>query len=55
MYVYSCNVFLVLFDSMFIYVEDRTEKIRFPYNYSMNFTVSNMIITKQTGDISYTC
>ena len=32
--------FFFFFDSMFISVEDRTGRIRFSYNYSMNFTCS---------------
>ena len=41
-------------DSMFISVEDRTRRIRFSYNYSMSFTYSQMVITKQAGDTFYT-
>ena len=39
---------------MFISVEDRTRRIRFSYNYCMSFTYSQMVITKQAGDILYT-
>ena len=46
--------FFFSFDSMFISVEDHTRRIRFPYNYSMSFTYSQMVITKQAGDTLYT-
>ena len=39
---------------MFISVEDRTRGIRFSYNYSMSFTYSQMVITKQAGNTLYT-
>ena len=39
---------------MFISVEDRTRGIRFSYNYSMGFTYSQMVITKQACDTLYT-
>ena len=39
---------------MFISVEDRTRKIQFSYNYSMSFTESQIVITKQAGDTFYT-
>ena len=42
--------FFFFLDSMFISVEDRTRRIRFSYNYSMGFTYSQMVITKQAGD-----
>ena len=41
-------------DSLFISVEDRTRRIQFSYNYSMSFTYSPMVITKQAGDTLYT-
>ena len=39
---------------MFISVEDHTRRIRFSYNYSMSFTYSQMVITKQACDTLYT-
>ena len=39
---------------MFISVEDRTIRYKFSYNYSMSFTYSQMVITKQAGDTLYT-
>ena len=39
---------------MFIFVEDRTRKIRFSYNYSMSFSYNQVVITKQAGDKLYT-
>ena len=43
-------IYIYFLDSMFISVEDRTGRIRFSYNYSMNFTCSQYFITIQTGD-----
>ena len=39
---------------MFISVEDRKRRIRFSYNYSMSFTYSQVVITKQACDTLYT-
>ena len=39
---------------MFISVEDCTRRIRFLYNYSISFTYSQIVITKQADDTLYT-
>ena len=46
--------YLLCVDSMFISVEDRTGGIQLSYNYSMSFTYSQMVVTKQAGDTLYT-
>ena len=43
-------LFSFFFDSMFISVEDCTRRIQFSYNYSMSFTYSQIVMTKQAGD-----
>ena len=37
-------------DSLFISVENCTRRIQFSYNYSMGFTYSHVVTTKQAGD-----
>ena len=50
----SLSFFSCFFYSMIISLKDRTRRMWFSYNYSMSFTYSQMVITKQAGDTLYT-